>query len=147
LKSTKTGKPRVVPIPSALAPYMKISGEPDSLLFPVFRSDLRARLAAACQKAGTPIIGMHDLRHIFGSLVMMKSGPAAAQALLGHADIDTTTGTYGHLTNSYLAGVVEGIFGSDTEVEAILTAMNNHADEQVRGWARQLSLKLNRDVS
>lgn len=54
-------------------------------------------------------IGPHSLRHAFGDHVARYAGLRAAQALLGHADVSTTEGTYtGEVSLDELAVSVHG---------------------------------------
>ena len=49
----------------------------------------------------------HSLRHAFGDLVAKSAGLRAAQAMLGHADVSTTEGTYvGAVTLDELSAAV-----------------------------------------
>jgi integrase len=61
----------------------------DKLLRNIFRRALR--------KAGLPLLRVHDMRHLAGTL-MSEAGvpPKRAQEILGHADIRTTLAIYTH---------------------------------------------------
>jgi len=80
---------------------------PEDFLYPKYRFDLNTRLKAACKRAGVRVIRLHDLRHICGSNLVMKSGPAVAQAVLRHATIGTTVDIYSHLPPSFIASEME----------------------------------------
>jgi integrase len=44
------------------------------------------------------VLGFHDLRHAFASLLIRSGGnPLEMQTQMGHASISETFGTYGHL--------------------------------------------------
>lgn len=58
--------------------------------------------------AGLPEIRFHDLRHTHASLLVHAGvHPKAIQARMGHANIQTTLNTYGHLMPQAFAGVGE----------------------------------------
>lgn len=110
VKGTKTGAPRVVPIPQLVLPFLvpvlegRKGGE---YLYPKYRKDFYRRLATACKEVGVPRVTFHELRHICGSNLMMQGGVAVAQAVLGHSQVGTTVDTYGHLNAVYLVRQME----------------------------------------
>lgn len=56
---------------------------------------LRRLVMAVAERAGIDAhIHPHLMRHAFGDHIGRHAGPRAAQALMGHASIETTTGTY-----------------------------------------------------
>jgi integrase/recombinase XerD len=58
-------------------------------------SSLYLRVKKLGERAGIPgRVTPHSLRHAFGDLVARYAGPRAAQVAMGHASIETTTGTY-----------------------------------------------------
>jgi integrase len=61
--------------------------------------NLRKRVFYKClEKAGLRRIRFHDLRHTYASLLLAeKESPAYVQQQLGHASIQLTVDTYGHL--------------------------------------------------
>ena len=61
--------------------------------------NLRKRVFYKClEKAGLRRIRFHDLRHTYASLLLaQKESPAYVQQQLGHASIQLTVDTYGHL--------------------------------------------------
>lgn len=68
------------------------------------------------EKAGLPkSVHFHTLRHTAASLHLQKgTNPKAVQALLGHANITTTLGVYGHLLpgeHDAAAATMDGILG------------------------------------
>lgn len=101
---------RVIPVPDQLreildawreqVPYME-----DGTMFPSERCDhVRASTfnqwvwRPACIRAGVPTARLHDLRHTYASaLIRTGCSVKVVQTLLGHTDVTTTLGTYGHL--------------------------------------------------
>ncbi len=142
LDGTKTGAPRVVPLPMDAIQFIEpaIKGKKKSEpLYKVWRQDLYHRLKTACTRLDLPRVGMHDLRHICASRLMMTGGPALAQAILGHQDISTTVDTYGHLTPAYLASQMELAFLKQETIDKarlLSTELSESDDEQVRELAR-----------
>ena len=64
--------------------------EPDNLI--------KRRFLPALERAELPRIRFHDLRHTYASLLIQAGEhPKAIQQALGHASIQTTLDTYGHL--------------------------------------------------
>ena len=61
-------------------------------------TSVKTRLRQLLAAAGVPTVTTHQLRHIAATR-MLRAGvsPALVAQKLGHADISTTTGTYGHL--------------------------------------------------
>ncbi len=61
--------------------------------------NLRKRVFHKClEKAGLRRIRFHDLRHTYASILLaQKESPAYVQEQLGHASIQLTVDTYGHL--------------------------------------------------
>ncbi|MFO0572359.1 MAG: site-specific integrase [Polyangia bacterium] len=118
----KSGKPRHLPIPSALSALLKEWRErcpqtAERLVCPVlFRgrwgmSSRRAThgLARLLRKAGCqPLVrGWHALRHTFASQFIMQGGNILTlQKLLGHADIGMTL-VYSHLAPDFVAAELE----------------------------------------
>ncbi len=72
---------------------------PDCRLFPVTKKYLNNVMRRGCQKSGVKKIRVHDLRHSHASLIIntMHVPILLLQERLGHTDIKTTLGTYGHL--------------------------------------------------
>jgi integrase len=145
IKSTKTGHRRMVPIPSAALKYLiplleTASGNSEDLLFPTFRTDIAHRMAKACIDAGLPKLTLHDLRHLCGSHLMQDSGPAAAQAVLGHQQISTTVDVYGHLSPLYLKRQMEaGSIRQDAvKVAEAAQFLIGHEDSSVAEFARSV---------
>lgn len=148
---TKTGEPRVLPLPPVVADYLRPilkRAKPEGYLFPAFRSDLPRRLRAACRRAGVEAkLTLHDLRHICGSNLMMSGGLPVAQAVLGHKDIGTTADVYGHLTAAHLARhlggegdagqngekgeAAEGDFRLWAEIERLARRLSAHRNPKV----------------
>jgi integrase len=91
---TKSGRPRVVPLPPAAA----------ALPCPptVDRYRLRLGFEAARAAIGRPDLHLHDLRHTYASwLVQGGASPAQVRDLLGHAHLGVTS-RYAHLSRDDL---------------------------------------------
>lgn len=65
---------------------------------PLYGNELRKMMNAHADMAGVKHIKIHGLRHSHASYLINKGENAlAVQKRLGHEDIETTLGTYGHL--------------------------------------------------
>lgn len=96
--NTKSGRPRVVPLPARVA----------SIPLPVriSMSELRTRFEAARVAIGMPHLHLHDLRHTYASLLIQNNAPlAAVSKLLGHAHLGVTS-KYAHLADKNLDDAV-----------------------------------------
>lgn len=118
----KNGKPRHLPLPSALAPLLREWSErcpatADRLVCPVLHagvwgmSSSRAThgLPALLRAAGCPPLtrGWHALRHTFASHFVMQGGNILSlQRILGHADIKMTL-VYAHLAPDFLGAEMD----------------------------------------
>lgn len=75
-----------------------------------------------CEDAGVPVIRVHDLRHLGATIIVEAVGPAAAQAVLGHAT-PSMTARYTHLpaTSQAAADAIDARFlpSGDAAVDAI----------------------------
>ncbi len=69
--------------------------------YPFSEDGWKRKWAAALKRAGITDFRFHDLRHTAATRVTRKSGIQAAQRLLGHADIKTTS-RYAHVTDDDL---------------------------------------------
>ena len=59
---------------------------------------LRARFAAACVKAGLPVIRLHDLRHTMASVALTAGiHPKVVQERLGQSSVKMTIDVYSHI--------------------------------------------------
>ncbi|HET9000841.1 MAG TPA: tyrosine-type recombinase/integrase [bacterium] len=68
--------------------------------------------ARSVRPSSNPRIRFHDLRHTHASLLVHAGvHPKAIQARMGHANIQTTLNTYGHLMPQAFAGVGELLDG------------------------------------
>jgi len=89
LTTTKSGRPRIVPLPSSLNPKRFPHG--------LTRDTLRNGFEAARDRAGLPGIRFHDLRHTYASwLAQGGVHPVALRDLLGHSSLAVTS-RYAHL--------------------------------------------------
>ncbi len=76
----------------------------------MLKRKLRVRVIRAFKRylplAGLPQVRFHDLRNTHATLLIAAGvHPKAIQARLGHASINTTLNTYGHLMPSAYEGV------------------------------------------
>jgi integrase len=91
-KTAHHGKGREIFFPPAaqeiLRPWLIQAG--NGRLF-AFRVDsLRQAIERGCRRTGTPVWHPHQIRHTVATEVREKYGAEAAQAVLGHATLDTT---------------------------------------------------------
>lgn len=111
---TKNGNPRNIPVSQALSGILEGLRRKNQLKSKhVFCNDeggrllnIRAAFQGACRRAGIVDFRFHDLRHTFGSHLVMAGRPLKEVCeLLGHKDIQMTM-RYAHLAPEYLeAGV------------------------------------------
>ena len=89
LPVTKSGRPRIVPLPAEL--------DPKRFPFGLTRDELRNGFEAARGRAGLRHIRFHDLRHTYASW-LTQGGilPTALRDLLGHSSLAVTS-RYAHL--------------------------------------------------
>lgn len=93
---------RTVPILAPLLPYLPKDLKKDEYLFPSSQSKKKPMARSyymikmdQYHQATNTTFGVHQLRHSYAS-ILYECGidPKTAQALLGHADIETTLGIY-----------------------------------------------------
>ena len=85
--------------------YMMIEGfNPDNYVFYNFTgcilscSALSQHFKQALQECNLPDIRIHDLRHSYATLLLLKNiSPKVASGMLGHSDSRTTLDIYSHL--------------------------------------------------
>lgn len=98
-KDTKTGRPRLVPIPESL--------KDKPFPFDLTEKELRMAWETAREKTGHTHIQFRDLRRTYGSWIVQKTGNLkAAQDLLGHTTSTITAKHYAHLLPSNLREAV-----------------------------------------
>ena len=98
IATTKSGKPRIVPLPSQI----------QSIPLPIraTRNQIQFHFRMASRKAGTPS-RFHDLRHTYASWLLNKGvALSVIQELLGHSTIMITRDLYAHLESSQLDAAV-----------------------------------------
>lgn len=96
--NTKSGKPRVIPIPDII----KDCRIPVHLT----RDEFRKRFEKAREAIGRPDVHIHDLRHTYASLLIQAGATATAvRDLLGHSHLGVTS-RYSHLSNDHLKEAV-----------------------------------------
>jgi integrase len=101
--STKTGRPRMIPLPEAA---LEIASR---LPLPLGDQQLRLSFEAARIAIGRPDLHFHDLRHTYASwLVQSGVHLRAVQELLGHSTL-TMTQRYSHLAPEHLREAVRAM--------------------------------------
>ena len=77
---------------------------------PFSNQAFNARIKAACERAGVPVISAHPLRHTAATLLLNERGANLrdVQALLGHKSL-ATTARYTHVDRERLRSVVSNI--------------------------------------
>lgn len=103
IRDSKTGKPRIVPMPYRV----------QHVQIPVMLTDavLRKRFEAGRKDAGMPHVRLHDLRHTYASWLIQRGvSLRAAQELLGHSTLAMTQ-RYSHLDTGHLSDAVDQAFG------------------------------------
>lgn len=98
---TKSGRPRLVPLPPQAA---RIAAR--RLPWSITAHELRAAFERARKEADLPHVHFHDLRHTYASwLVQTGKNLRTVQELLGHSQIATTQ-RYTHLAAEHLRAAV-----------------------------------------
>lgn len=96
---------------------------------PTQKHTLANAITRYSEKAGIHRIRLHALRHSHASLLIsMGENPLIIKDRLGHEDIETTLGTYGHLypnSNFEVAHKLEGILSYQTATENKDTSPKN----------------------
>jgi integrase len=102
-KKTKTGKPRMVPLP----PFLRPQDFPYGLTGP----DVEERFREARAKAGMPWLQFRDLRRTYGSWMAQRTGNLkAVQQALGHTTSQITSKHYAHLMQDDVRKAVHKTF-------------------------------------
>ncbi len=100
LTRSKSGRPRIVPLPHGL--------EPSAFPFGITESEMRRGFEAARAAAGMPWLQLRDLRRTFGSWIVQRTKSLkAAQDLLGHSTPTITAKHYAHLLEGHLREAVD----------------------------------------
>lgn len=87
---------------------------PSEVGAPVHPQTLAAGCAKACEALGTPVVGLHGLRHVCITLGLTPReaggfgwSPSVGAAFAGHADETITLRTYTHLSQRSVAAAVQ----------------------------------------
>jgi len=113
VKKTKSNEIRVIPINQTL--YQELSnlseGSDSEYIFSNGNGhrfgDIKKSFSAALRRAGIEDFHFHDLRHTFGShLVMQGIDLKTVQQVMGHKEIKTTM-RYSHLSPEYVQEAME----------------------------------------
>lgn len=105
---TKNHRVRHVPLTDDLSAELHALPRTSEFVFAVGRAHPRLleALKDACDRAGVPCIGWHDLRHTFASHMMVAGAPIhAVKELLGHSTIEMTM-RYAHLAPTVLRSAI-----------------------------------------
>ncbi|HEY8717006.1 tyrosine-type recombinase/integrase [Pengzhenrongella sp.] len=109
LGSTKTHRSRTVPVPAAVAEYVRcrtagaassdyLFPTPSGLIWTNTNFRLRSKWTSSTRSAGLAGTTIHDLRHTAASLLIAAGADVkAVQVILGHASATMTMDLYGHL--------------------------------------------------
>lgn len=101
LEDTKSGRPRVVPLPKEMGKV--------TLPLPITEGELTWDWRQARKKAGMPKVRFHDLRHTYASwLVQQGTSLTVVRDLLGHSSLAVTS-RYAHLAQEHLREAVNGL--------------------------------------
>lgn len=101
LNVTKSGRPRIIPLPAEL--------DPKRFPFGLTEDEVRNGFEAARKKAGLEHVRFHDLRHTYASwLIQGGAMPTAVRDLLGHSSLAVTS-RYSHLGRKDLWLAVQGL--------------------------------------
>jgi len=107
VKKTKNYRSRIVPIHPKLLPLLKERYGKGMKVCPRSYFRLDKGIKKFLKKAGFPHLRLHDLRHTFASLLVMKGVDLkTVQELLGHTDYRTTE-IYTHLSPHHLKEAVK----------------------------------------
>jgi len=99
--TTKTGKPRTIPVPEEIEPIIR------SMPLPVAAHTIRTGWKNAAQACGLSNVHFHDLRHTYASwLVQAKVPMRTVQELMGHTTLAMTQ-RYSHLADDHLRDAVD----------------------------------------
>jgi len=106
VKQSKNYKTRVIPIHPKLLPMLKERYGKGTKVCPRSYFRLSRGMKQILEKAGFPHLRLHDLRHTFASLLVMRGVDLkTVQELLGHTDYRTTE-IYAHLSPVHLKEAV-----------------------------------------
>ncbi len=128
LVSTKSGKPRVVPIPDSLQKDLKlkvVSTPAGKNVFASAKGEFlrssnfsRRIFKPALKDAGLPNMRFHDLRHTaVTNLLEAGTSLISVSKMAGHANPSTTINIYGHESESHQEVLREAIDGSFAKSE------------------------------
>jgi integrase len=129
-KTRKTGPPktkssrRSVKMPErtriALREWIMATGaRGNQRLFPFEERALDKAAKKLMRAAGVPAIRMHDLRHTFATVALVRGiSPKVVQEMLGHASVKITLDTYSHVVPGMFEEAAEAIDAPEAADEA-----------------------------
>lgn len=102
LEETKNGSPRFIPLTDRIREVLQELGREAGRLWPWQPDSVTHHFKATARRAGLNC-RLHDLRHTYGSWLVMRGVPLyTVGKLMGHQDPKTTQ-IYAHLSQEYLA--------------------------------------------
>ena len=114
IKGTKTKDDRYIPISKLLKELLSGIDKKSEYVFTGINGkvkDFKDSFKSACKKAGLKDLRIHDLRHVFGSkMVMNGTSLYITGKLLGHKTTQMTK-RYSHLVPSTLKKAVNDVWG------------------------------------
>ena len=127
---------RKVPMPHALMQevqeYIGKLYEPPERLFTFSLITIRNRLKKYAQKAGVPLIHIHDLRHSHASHLIHEGVPVTTiSRRLGHANASITLSIYSHMyeeSAGNVATILENAFAGGQNVVKQTEPLNTNID-------------------
>ena len=97
---------------------------------PVIKSTLKRVISRHSQLAGIKTIRVHDLRHSDASLMLeLGMNVLEIQKRLGHADIQTTLGTYSHLRPTAMKEVANRLSGQIRVSDNVIRERKFHGNQ------------------
>lgn len=104
--TTKSRRPRRVTLTDGAVKILKSIGPSTGLVFPgrdgrpLHGSVLPKGHKRWCEKAGVPVIRMHDIRHTTATLLLEQGvHPKVVAEILGHSSIQITLDLYSHVSD------------------------------------------------
>ncbi len=93
---------------------------------------LRGRFYAALDRAGLERLRLHDLRHSFGTLAVQAFPISDVQAMMGHADIQTTMRYVHHVPRVDAAERLSQVVAAQLTLSPIVSP-TPHISDELRG--------------
>jgi integrase len=108
---TKSGRPRIVPVPPHALPLLA------KVPLGLSENELRRNFEAARAAIGREDLRFHDLRHCYASwLIQNGADLVTVRDLLGHSTIQITADLYSHLLTAHLREAVKRLPAGEKSV-------------------------------